>query len=317
MGQSMAATVLVVNHDPADRALWKTLLEARGYRVVTARNGRGALKEFARLRPDLVLLGVLLPGLDRFEVCRRLNKTNAAARLTPVVLVDSHTATGDPVCGLQAGADAVLSKGVCGSRLCAHVDLVLNLKAFVDRQAGSVLLSLARSIEEKDPYTEGHCERLADYAVRLGQRLGLSGESIHALRIGGVVHDVGKVTVPNDILLKPGRLARAEMKILREHPVVGERICAPLRSFRHVLPIIRHHHERMDGRGYPDGLRNGRIPLTARILQTVDIYDALTTNRPYRKAFSSEKALAVMHKEAKRGWRDDALIKEFENLLAR
>ncbi len=151
----------------------------------------------------------------------------------------------------------------------------------------------------------------------MGQSLGLSEEGIHALRIGGVVHDVGKVTVPNDILLKPGRLAREEMKILREHPVVGERICAPLKSFRHVLPIIRHHHERMDGSGYPDGLRNDRIPLTARILQTVDIYDALTTKRPYRKAFSSEHALAVMHKEAKRGWRDDALIKEFENLLAR
>lgn len=312
----MAATVLVVNHDPADCALWKTLLKARGYRVVTARDGRGALKEFARLRPDLVLMGGLLPSLDRFNLCRRL-KTNAAARLTPIVLVNDRTPAGDPVCGLPVGADAVLSKRVCGSQLAAQVDLVLNLKAYVDRQAESALLSLARSIEEKDPYTEGHCERLADYAVRLGQRLALPEESFHALRIAGIVHDVGKVMVPNDILLKPARLAPAEMKILREHPLAGERICAPLRSFRHVLPIIRHHHERMDGSGYPDGLRNDRIPLTARILQTVDIYDALTTNRPYRQAFSSEQALAVMHREAKRGWRDLALIREFENLLAR
>ncbi len=146
----MAATVLVVDYDPADRALWKTLLEARGHRVVTARDGRGALKECARQRPDLILLGMLLPGLDGLEVCRRL-KRNHAARLTPVVLVNGHTTTGDPVWGLQAGADAVLSKRVCDSRLCTHVDLVLNLKAFVDRQAESVLLSLARSMEEKDP----------------------------------------------------------------------------------------------------------------------------------------------------------------------
>jgi len=173
---------------------------------------------------------------------------------------------------------------------------------------------LAASIEAKDPYTEGHCDRLSRYSVALGERLGLSQEDLVSLRRGGVVHDIGKVAVPECVLLKPGPLDAHEREQMEAHTVIGARICAPLKSFREVLPIIRWHHERQDGTGYPDHLRSDQIPLTARVLQTVDIYDALTTDRPYRKALSSERAFAILHDEVRRGWWDGTLVNEFEKL---
>jgi len=193
----------------------------------------------------------------------------------------------------------------------------MRLKHFTDEldNAETVLFSLALSIEAKDPYTEGHCDRLSKYSVALGEKLGLPQDLRVALRRGGLVHDIGKLAVPESILLKPGPLTPEERKIMEKHTIDGERICAPLRSFRHVLPIIRHHHEKWDGSGYPDGLKGEKIPLTARILQVTDIYDALTTDRPYRKALPLEKALAIMREEVKRGWWDASLMNELEALV--
>lgn len=178
-----------------------------------------------------------------------------------------------------------------------------------------MIFTLAASIEAKDPYTEGHCDRLSRYSMALGERLGLSEGERVALRRGGVVHDIGKVAVPERVLLKPGPLDAHEREQMEAHAEIGERICAPLKSFRQVLPIIRWHHERQDGSGYPDHLKGEQIPLTARILQTVDVYDALTTDRPYRKALPSERAIAILHDEVRRGWWDGALVDEFEKLL--
>jgi putative two-component system response regulator len=190
----------------------------------------------------------------------------------------------------------------------------MRLKQFTDEldNAETVLSSLALSIEAKDPYTEGHCDRLSKCSVALAEELGLPEDLRVALRRGGLVHDIGKLAVPEHILLKPGPLTPEERKIMEQHTIAGERICAPLRSFRNVLPIIRHHHEKWDGSGYPDGLKGDQIPLTARILQITDIYDALTTDRPYRKALSQEKAFAIMRDEVKRGWWDGSILDEFE-----
>jgi putative two-component system response regulator len=181
--------------------------------------------------------------------------------------------------------------------------------------AEAVLFSLALSIEAKDPYTKGHCDRLSEYSVALARRLGVAPEHCVALRRAGVVHDIGKIGVPEHILIKKGPLTAEEWDVMKQHPVTGERICAPLRSFRLVLPIIRHHHEKLDGSGYPDGLKGEKIPLTARILQITDIYDALITTRPYRAALSHEVAMATMREEAKRGWWDSSLIDELEILV--
>jgi putative two-component system response regulator len=184
----------------------------------------------------------------------------------------------------------------------------------IDRQAEAVVLSLARSIEARDVLTEGHSQRLAEYSVLFGKRIGLRGEELAALRMGSLVHDIGKIAVPDVILFKAGPLTPAERKIVEQHPIVGERICAPLKSFHEALPAIRHHHERIDGSGYPDGLIGNEIPLTARVLQIVDIYDALTTDRPYRKALPPEWAMAVMMSEAHRGWLDYSLVCQFSHI---
>ncbi|HMH00542.1 MAG TPA: HD domain-containing phosphohydrolase [Terriglobales bacterium] len=313
----MAGKILVVDDDAANRELLQESLVAEGLEVVTAPDGRSSLDEFARLKPDLVLLDVNMPFLDGFEVCRRL-KSNPETRLTPVVLVTGLTGREDRVRGIKSGADGFLSKPVDQSELLAHVRSLLSLKAHTDEleRAELVLFALARCIEGKDPNTEGHCERLSGYSVRLGKEIGLPEEQLVALRRAGIVHDIGKVAVPETILLKPGRLTPEEFLVMQHHPVLGERICAPLKSFRLVLPIIRHHHEKLDGSGYPDRLKGEEIPLTARVLQIVDVYDALTTDRPYKSAFASVKALEIMEDEVNKGWWDSRIFGEFKRLVA-
>ena len=313
----MAGKILVVDDDAANRELLQETLIAEGMEVVTAPDGRSSLEEFARLKPDLVLLDVNMPFLDGFEVCRRL-KSNPETRLTPVVLVTGLTGREDRVRGIKSGADGFLSKPVDQSELLAHVRSLLSLKAHTDEleRAELVLFALARCIEGKDPNTEGHCERLSGYSVQLGKEIGLPDDQLVALRRAGIVHDIGKVAVPETILLKPGRLTPEEFLVVQHHPVLGERICAPLKSFRLVLPIIRHHHEKLDGSGYPDRLKGEEIPLTARVLQIVDVYDALTTDRPYKSAFASVKALEIMEDEVNKGWWDSRIFGEFKRLVA-
>lgn len=293
------------------------LLRREGFEVRDASDGASALAECASFRPDLILLDILMPGLDGFEVCRRI-KATPETRLTPVVLITGLSATEDRIQGINAGADDFLSKPIDYNELLARSKSLLRLKQFTDEleNAEAVLFSLAQSIESRDPYTHGHCERLANMAVQLGNRLGLAEDQLKALRRAGIVHDVGKVVVPDAILLKPGPLDAAELAVIRKHPEVGEQICAPLKTFRLVLPIIRHHHEKHDGSGYPDGLRGAEIPLTASILQVADVYDALTTNRPYRTADPPREALQIMDDEAVRGWWNRDLFAAFRDMVS-
>jgi putative two-component system response regulator len=309
-------TILVADDHEASLAGLAELLSAEGFKVVTARDGQMALAEFQRAQPDLVLSDVKMPVLTGIEVCRHI-KSNPETRLVPLVLITGLTAIQDRVDGIEAGADDFLNKPVERLQLIARVRSLLRQKAYTDEleRAESVLFALAMSIEGKDPYTEGHCQRLAEHSARLGEVLGLEGPQIIALRRAGLVHDIGKVAVPDSILFKPGRLTASEKKIMQRHPVVGERICSPLKSFQLVLPIIRHHHEKMDGSGYPDKLKGEAIPLTARILQVVDVFDALTTSRPYKSALAVDEALAVMKKEVKKGWWDPNVFAAFDRLI--
>ena len=314
--QPIAGTVLVADDQAANRELLKELLSTEGCKIITVPDGSAAVEELTRTQVDLVILDVMMPHLNGFQVCEKI-KANPDTYLIPVILVTALSDKQDRIEGIKAGADDFLSRPVDRTELLARVSSLLKLKMRTDEleRAESVLFSLARSIEGKDPYTHGHCERLAEYSARLGQHLRLSEEQIIALRRAGVVHDIGKIAVPDAILLKPSSLTPDEWKLIREHSVVGERICAPLKSFRFVLPIIRHHHEKLDGSGYPDGLRGDAIPITARVMQIVDVYDALTTDRSYKKAFSITDALQTMKQEVAKGWWDPHIFDQFERLV--
>jgi putative two-component system response regulator len=314
--QPIAGTILVADDQPSNRELLEELLTTQGFTVITACDGASVLEKLARAPVDLVLLDVMMPHLNGFEACERI-KNNPETYLIPVVLITALCDKQDRIEGIKVGADDFLTRPVDRTELLARVRSLLTLKHRTDEleRAESVLFSLARSIEGKDPYTHGHCERLSDYSASLGEHLGLVDDEITALRRAGIVHDIGKVAVPDAILLKPSRLTDEEWKLIKEHPAVGERICAPLKSFRLVLPIIRHHHEKLDGTGYPDGLRGEAIPITARVLQIVDVYDALTTERPYKKAFTVVDALQTMKEEVAKGWWDPRIFDEFERLV--
>lgn len=312
----MRGKILIVDDESAARTALETLLRREGFEVRDASSGESALVECASFRPDLILLDIMMPGLSGFEVCRRI-KATPETRLTPVVLITGLSEPNDRIAGINAGADDFLSKPIDINELLARTRSLLRIKEYTDEleSAEVVLESLALSIEARDPYTRGHCDRLAEMSVSLGRRLGMSPEELKALRQGGAVHDIGKVVVPDAILLKPGPLTPAEMAVIRKHPEAGERICAPLKTFRLVLPIIRHHHEKYDGSGYPDGLSGENIPLTARILQLADVYDALTTERVYRKPAAPEEGLRIMDREASQGWWDRSLFNEFRAMI--
>lgn len=309
-------TVLVVDDNAQNVELVTALLQAEGYEVVSAADGLEALDRVAVCPPDLILLDVMMPKLDGYAVCRRL-KQEAATRLIPVVLLTALGAEEARVQGIEAGADDFVTKPFSHTELKARIRSLLKLKTFTDEleRIEATLLALGRTVEAKDPYTEGHCERLAAYAVALGQECGLPAEELTALDRGGSLHDLGKIGILDAVLLKPGSFDETEWAVMREHPVIGERICLSLRSLKRVLPIIRHHHERWDGSGYPDGLAGEAIPLTARILQTVDIFDALRTARPYKPALPLQTACDTLRDEVARGWRDPDVVESFIKLV--
>jgi putative two-component system response regulator len=304
-------SILIADDDEVIRQLLSEILSGEGYDVICVEDGDRALDAIHSNSIDLVLLDVLMPGKTGFDVCRAI-KSQPETRFIPVVLVTGLSRIDERIQGITCGADDFLSKPVNRLELLARTRSLLRLKEFTDEleNAETVLFSLALSIEAKDPYTKGHCDRLAEYSVAMADRLGLPQELRVALRRAGIVHDIGKIAVPEQILVKKGPLTADEWTIMRQHPVVGERICSPLKSFRLVLPIIRHHHERLDGSGYPDGLRGDQIPLTVRILQVTDVYDALTTDRSYRAALPQEAAIAIMREEVIRGWWDSSLVDE-------
>jgi putative two-component system response regulator len=320
-----APRILVVDDQPSIAGLMCQLLTMRGYDVVTACNAEQAEAEVRRQSPDLILSDVMMPGKSGYDLCRAL-KENPATRLIPFVLITGLSDSTDKVRGIEAGADDFLNKPVLAEELIARVKSLLRLKEFTDEleNADSVLCTLGLIVEGRDPYTEGHCERLSVRAADLGRHLGMDDDSIIALKRGGYLHDIGKIAVPDEILKKgsnvpPGEkksnLTPAEWEIMKLHPITGENICRPLRSLRLVLPIIRNHHEHTDGSGYPDGLSGTEIPILARVLQVVDVYDALRTTRSYKPAYSHEQAVITMREEASRGLWDAELVAEYFSML--
>jgi putative two-component system response regulator len=309
--------VLVVDDYEVNLRGLGQLLQMAGYTVFTANNGDDGLAIAMRERPDLVLLDVLMPGLSGVEVCRELKRSSDTC-LTPVVLISGAQERETVLAGLDAGADDFLNKPIDPEELYTRVRSLMRVKRLTDdlESAQSLFLTLGRIIEARDPYTEGHCERLAEYATALGRRLGLDAADIDALYRGAFLHDVGKIAIPDRVLLKKGRLTKKEYALMKQHPAIGDELCATVRSLERVRPIVRHHHERLDGRGYPDGLAHDAIPLLARIVSVVDVFDALTTDRPYRKALPIAKAYQMLRDDARQGWCAVELVETFIELHA-
>ena len=308
--------ILVVDDKIDTVLLLRELLTSRGYTVLSAGDADEALFLIHDERPDLILLDVIMPGKSGYDLCREL-KTDPNTRLIPIIMITGLSDRDDRIRGIEAGADDFLSKPLYPEELFARVRSLLKLKEFTDEldNAEAVLFSLALGVEARDPYTGDHCARLARSASQLGKLLKLDYDSIVALKRGGYLHDLGKITIPDEILKKGTTLSSEEWRIMRQHPGIGENICRPLKSLRKVLPIIRHHHEHWDGSGYPDGLSGEGIPLLARVLQVVDVYDALVTPRPYKIALSHEAAEQVMLTESKAGKWDQHLVDQFFSML--
>jgi putative two-component system response regulator len=313
---SISADILIVDDDETSARYLKRLLTREGHHITLVETPERALDVCLASTPDLVVLDLIAPRGHGFDLCRQL-KNHPSTRLVPVVMVTSQSEPRNRLMGIESGADDFLAKPYDETELRARIQSLVRLKRFTDEleSAEAVILGLGATIEARDPSTEGHCQRLAKYASNLGHLLGLDGADLDALERGGYLHDIGKIAVPDNVLLKHGALDVKETRIMREHPVVGDGLCAGLRSLAKVRPIVRHHHERLDGTGYPDGLRNAAVPLLAQIVGIVDVFDALTVTRPYRTAMSQADAFEVLGEEARKGWRDRALVDAFMTVV--
>ena len=309
--------VLVVDDEPLNREMMAYMLERRDYRVLQAGNGIEALKMVDNNDIDLIFMDVMMPEMDGYEACRRL-KTGTETRMIPVVLLTALDDLDSKVKGIEAGADEFISRPPNKLEILARAASLVKVKKLNENLTSieNVLFALAAAVEVKDHYTQGHIQRVSDLAAAMGRRRGMSQARINALRFGGFLHDIGKIGIPETILNKKGKLTDAEWKIMKTHPEMGYSICLPLKKILGpALGAIRHHHEKLDGTGYPDGLQGDAISIEARILAVADIYDALTTDRGYRSALSTEEAVAILREEAADGKLDSGIVEELIGIL--
>jgi putative two-component system response regulator len=308
--------ILIVDASAEGREKTKATLGDLDHELVEASSTSEAIAAISIHRVDLVLIDLVAPELGAIEFCRMVKKATAT-QLLPVFVIAASDDLESEVRAIEAGADEFFVAPLRPQAFHARVQASLRHKAVIDSldDSETVLFSLAQSVEDRDPSLGQHCERLSLMAGAMGVALGLPPQEILVLQRGGFLHDIGKVGIPDGILFKAGPLTPEEWAIMKSHAERGERICSNMRSLAPVLPIIRSHHERWDGTGYPDGLKGEAIPLLARILQLADIYDALTTERPYKRALKPEEALRVIREEVDKGWRDPRLVELFADLL--
>lgn len=313
----MKPKVLVVDDNPLNIELLDAYLKSSGYEIITATNGREALSIIDSNPPDLLLLDIMMPEMDGYEVCRKV-KGEPSTRTIPIVLLTALHDVQDRIKGIEAGCDDFISKPFNNIELLTRVKSLLRIKALNDEleDMENVLYSLASIIEAKDPYTRGHSERVSYYAVKLAEELGFSKDDQILLKRAGLLHDIGKIGIPGIILNKPSELTDEELKEINKHPAIAEIILKPLKFASSIIPVIRYHHEQWDGNGMPEGLKGTQIPLLARVLMIADIYDALTTDRPYRSKLSMEDALKTLHHDSNKVC-DPELVDIFDRMIRR
>ena len=262
------------------------------------------------------LLDKRMPHMDGDELCRNI-RSQLGLPLLHIIMVTGTNGSEELARSFAAGANDFIHKPYSPVELLARLKGGLATKRLTDQldTAENLLFALARTVEAKDATTGDHCSRLMHLGTVFGRALGLSDSELNALRRGGILHDIGKLCIPDSILLKAGPLSDEEWTIMRTHTVIGGHLCEGLNSIRDVRPIIMHHHERWDGSGYPNGLAGEAIPLLARAFQILDIYDALSSARPYKQPMSREQIIVTLEEETARGWSDPALVGVFVDML--
>jgi putative two-component system response regulator len=308
-------TVLVVDDSEEHRSLVKLILEREGYQVVTCASGEEALRQLGHVQVDLLMLDYIMPGMRGDEVIELVRSNRATSRL-PVLMVTAIKEPDEQVRVLDLGADDFVNKPYEPKILLARVRSLVRMKRLNDETENfeNVLTSLSSAVEAKDPYTQGHSERVSTIGGLLAQSMGLDETARLLIERAGLIHDMGKIVVDLSFINKNGKLTAEEWAVMKTHPEAGARICAPLRQAIHMIPIIRHHHERLNGRGYPDGLVEDQIPLPVRITSVADVYDALTTNRSYRKAMPHEKAMSILKEEVSDGAWDPEVVRTLSQI---
>ncbi len=315
--ESPVHRILVVDDNRTNALLLERVLLGEGHLVDVASDGQEALERIVNHTPDLILLDLDMPRVDGYEVCRRV-KGDPATRFIPTVIVTAQNAFEAKLKAWELGADDFITKPFQCLEVVARCRSLLRIKKLVEERdsAEAVVFAFARVVEAKSPYTHGHSERVAAYALTLAAEVAIPEDEWETLRKGALLHDIGKVSVPDAILDKPETLTTAEFEIMKQHTVQGARIAEPLRSVRDAVPMIRWHHERLDGRGYPDGLFGGAIPLLVRILSVADVYDSLSSARPYRGAIPHQQCLEILRRDAAGGGLDPELVNHFCNAVA-
>jgi putative two-component system response regulator len=309
--------ILVVDDEPKNVKLLEAILKYSNYDVIKAYSGKEALYLINKADIDLILLDIMMPEMDGYEVCQRL-KGNERTRMIPIVMVTALDDVESKIRGIEAGSDDFITKPPNKAELIARVSSLVNVNALNKKLTSieNVLISMANVVEAKDPYTQGHISRVSSMAVKFGKRMGLSAKEVDALRLGGILHDIGKIGIPEEILNKPGKLDMEEFEKIKQHTEIGFNICLPLeKTLGDALDVIRHHHEKLDGTGYPDGIKGEDISILARIMGIVDIFDALTTDRPYHKAMSRENAFTILCQEANAGKLDKNIVDNFIEMM--
>ncbi len=309
--------VLAVDDDSQALAILEAVASMAGFRYSSTARPLQCVEMIRDLEPDVVLLDAMMPERDGFQICEEIKAADDLA-LIPVILVTALDSKTDRMKGLEVGCDDFVCKPFDRAELTARVRSLARVRRLTENldDAELVLESLARSVESKDGTTGDHCDRLKRAGRAFGRHLGLAGPDVRALERAGVLHDIGKIGIPDAVLLKPAKLDGDEWEVMKQHPTIGAELLAPLRSMHRVVPIVRHHHERWDGAGYPDGLSGEGVPFLARIFQLLDAFDALTSERPYKKAFTPEKAIALLDEECRDGKWDPQLFQEFAKFVA-
>jgi putative two-component system response regulator len=310
-------SILVVDDSQPNLELMEAVFLKEGFKVFTALGAEAATEIFRQCRIDLAVLDVMMPGTDGFELCRQF-KDISRKRFFPIILLTALTDRNSRIKGIESGADDFISKPFDTAELMVKIRSLLRLKELQEEldHSESIILTLAVAMEARDPYTKGHSTRVSHLSMNFSSFLGMAHKEQEEMRKAGILHDIGKICLSKILLHKRGLLTQEEIEAIKKHTVLGEEMCRPLNSMRRALPAIRHHHERWDGKGFPDRLAGDNIPFVARVLAIVDSFDAMVSTRPYRNSISIASALDVMKSEKHRGQWDPELLGYFLEMMS-